>query len=188
MTSQTGKNRSGRRRVITGAMAGGALAIGLMAGFAAPTALAEPEPTPVTDAPPGQQAEAPVTPTMTADEALTIIATEYDTGAGGGKLSNLIHDVLTLRAQGFKASNANKIAIQEALEKRPNQTPLIEALEQTLSYQLMQKSRQAAAGAPQGGVNAGINQLPPGMSPDPTNPDNSGIFLGPSGGVTQPIG
>ena len=177
MTSQTGKNRSGRRRVITGAMAGGALAIGLMAGFAAPTAMAEPEPTPVTDAPPGQQAE-----------ALTIIATEYDTGAGGGKLSNLIHDVLTLRAQGFKASNANKIAIQEALEKRPNQTPLIEALEQTLSYQLMQKSRQAAAGAPQGGVNAGINQLPPGMTPGPTAPDNTGIFIGPSAGITQPIG
>ena len=183
MTSQTGKNRSGRRRVITGA-----LAIGLMAGFAAPTALAEPEPTPVTDAPPGQQAEAPATPTMTADEALTIIATEYDTGAGGGKLSNLIHDVLTLRAQGFKASNANRIAIEEALEKRPNQTPLIEALEQTLSYQLMQKSRQAAAGAPQGGVNAGINQLPPGMTPVPTAPDNTGIFIGPSGGITQPIG
>jgi hypothetical protein len=95
---------------------------------------------------------------------------------------------MTLRSQGFKPSNGNKVAIQEALEKRPNQTPLIEALKQTLNFQLTQKQRQAAAGAPQGGVNAGINQLPPGMGPVPGNSDNSGIFLAPSGGVTQPIG
>ena len=32
---------------------------------------------------------APTTsPTMTADQALAIIATEYDTGAGGGQISN----------------------------------------------------------------------------------------------------
>jgi hypothetical protein len=187
MTSQTGTKNHAWSAAI------GVLAIGLMAGIGAPAALAQPEPTPVTDAPPNAQGsqdsdEAPVTPTMTADQALAIIATEYDTGAGGGQISTLIHDIMTLRSQGFKPSNGNKVAIQEALEKRPNQTPLIEALKQTLNFQLTQKQRQAAAGAPQGGVNAGINQLPPGMGPVPGNSDNSGIFLAPGGGVTQPIG
>ena len=187
MTSQTGKNRRGWRRAITGG-AGGALAIGLMAGFAAPTALAEPEPTPVTDAPPGEQAEASAPAPQTAEEVLAIIERDYDLGAGGGQLSNLIKDVLTLRAQGFMPSNGNKTAILEALEKRPNQTPLVDALKETLNHQLTLKSRQAAAGAPQGGFNAGINQLPPGQMPNPTNPGNPGVFLGPSGGITQPIG
>jgi hypothetical protein len=184
MTSQTGTNHHFWRRVV----AGSAMGVGLVVGIGSPAALAQPEPTPVTDAPPNQQAEAPATPTMTADQALAIIANEYDTGAGGGQLSNLIHDVLTLRAQGFMPSNGNKMAIQEALEKRPNQTPLVEALKQTLNYQLTLKSRQAAAGAPQGGFNAGINQLPPGQQPNPTDPDNTGVFLGPTGGITQPIG
>ena len=40
---------------------------------------------------------------MTADQALSIIATDYDTGAGGGQLSNLVHQVMKLRSQGFKA-------------------------------------------------------------------------------------
>jgi hypothetical protein len=183
MTSQTGKNRRDWRRAITGGVAGGALAIGLMAGLAAPTAVAEPE-----DPASPTETEAPATPTMTADQALAIIANEYDTGAGGGKLSNLIHDVLTLRAQGFMPSNGNKMAIQEALEKRPNQTPLVEALEQTIAYQLTLKTRAAAAGAPPSGFTVGGGQLPPGQTPNPTNPGNPGVFIGPSGGITQPIG
>jgi hypothetical protein len=186
MISKTGLNQHSWRRAVTGAAAGSALAVGLLVGVGSPAALAEPEPTPVTDAP--GETEAPATPTMTADQALAIIANEYDTGAGGGKLSNLIHDVLTLRAQGFMPSNGNKLAIQEALEKRPNQTPLVEALEQTLAYQLMLRSRQPAANNTQGGLTAGINQLPPGQQPDPTNPDNTGVFIGPSGGINQPVG
>jgi hypothetical protein len=187
MTSQTGMNRRDWRRVITGGVAGGALALGLLAGLSAQAAQAEPQPTPVTDAE-RSETEAPATPTMTADQALAIIATEYDTGAGGGQLSNLIHDVLTLRAQGFMPSNGNKLAIQEALEKRPNQAPLVEALKQTLSYQLTLKTRQAAAGAPPSGFTVGGGQMPPGQSPNPANPGNQGVIVGPSGGVTQPIG
>jgi hypothetical protein len=189
MTSQTGRNRRGWRRAFTGGVAGGTLAIGVMAGLAAPTALAQPEPTPVTDADAQpSETEAPATPTMTADQALAIIATEYDTGAGGGQISNLIHDVLTLRAQGFMPSNGNKLAIQEALEKRPNQTPLVEALKQTIAYQLTLKTRAAAAGAPPSGFTVGGGQMPPGQSPNPANPGNQGVLVGPSGGVTQPIG
>jgi hypothetical protein len=177
MTSQTGKNW---RRPVTGTVASSALAVGLLMGVGASTALAEPaDPTTQTDTP----------PTMTADQALAIIAADYDLGAGGGQLSNLIHDVLTLRAQGFMPSNANKKAIQKALDYRPNQTPLIKALQETLAYQLKLQAQTAnAVPATPGGITAGINQLPPGVPPDPTSPDNTGVFIGPSGGIQQPIG
>jgi len=57
-----------------------------------------------------------------------------------------------------------------------------------VSYQRTLQARAEAAGAPPGGFVAGINQLPPGQTPDPTDPDNTGVFLGPTGGITQPIG
>ncbi len=82
---------------------------------------------------------------MTADQALTIIYNEYSLGDGGGQLSTLIDDVMKLRAQGFKASNANKAAIQDALEHRPNQAPLIEALKATLQYQRKLQAQQQMA-------------------------------------------
>ena len=36
-----------------------------------------------------------ISPEMSADDALAIIARDYDMGAGGGQLSNLIHQALT---------------------------------------------------------------------------------------------
>ena len=84
MTSQTGKNRHGWRRVVTGGLAGSAVAAGVMAGFGAPTAW----PTPRT-----RRTQTDTPPVMTADEALAIIDRDYDMGAGGGQLSTLIHDV-----------------------------------------------------------------------------------------------
>jgi hypothetical protein len=180
MTSQTGKNRRGLRRTVVSGVAGSAIAAGLMAGFGAPTALAEP-------AAPTTQADTP--PEMTADQALAIIATDYDTGAGGGQLSQLIHQVLLLRAQGFKPSNANRAAITEALDKRPNQAPLIEALSETLLYQRkLQAQMQNAVPTQQPGFNMGTTPLPPGVQPDPGNPNNTGIGVIPGGSVTQPIG
>ena len=48
----SGSGRHSWRRVVTGAMTGGALAVGLLAGVGAPTAAADPaEPTPQADAP-----------------------------------------------------------------------------------------------------------------------------------------
>ena len=44
---------------------------------------------------------------MTGEEALAIIQQDYDLGAGGGQLSNLVHEVLVLRNLGFRPSNAN---------------------------------------------------------------------------------
>ena len=181
MTSQTGKNRHCWRRIVTGGLAGSAVVAGLLAGFAAPTALADPaDPTTQTDTP----------PVMTADEALAIIARDYDMGAGGGQLSPLIHDVLKLRDQGFKPSNANKQAITKALDYRPNQAPLIDALKETLAYQRkLQAQMQNANAGQQPGYNFGVGQpppgmgppLPPGVPPDPGATPGIGAFLGPTG-------
>ena len=117
---------------------------------------------------------------------LAIIEADYDLGSGGGQLSNLIDDVMRLRAQGFLPSNANKEAIVKALEYRPNQGPLIEALQETRAYQRKMQARVAAQ--PSNPAVVGINELPPGVEPDPTKPDNgAGVFISPGGGVEQPI-
>ncbi len=108
-------------------------------------------------------------------------------GAGGGQLSNLIKDVMTLRAQGFMPSNGNKMAIQEALEKRPNQTPLVEALKQTVNFQLHAEVAPGLGGRPpvRGSTPVSTSFRRECRQPPPTNP---GVLLAPSGGVTQPIG
>jgi hypothetical protein len=176
MTLQTGN----LRRAVTGAVAGGAMAVGLLMGIGSPTTLADP-------ADPTTQADAP--PAMTADQALAIIAKDYDLGAGGGQLSTLIHDVMKLRAQGFKPSNGNKAAITKALDYRPNQAPLIQALKDTLAYQRkLQAQMQNQVSQSQPGFNMGQTPLPPGVPPDPGNPNNTGIALVPGTGITQPIG
>ncbi|MFY9917785.1 MAG: hypothetical protein WAL26_05235 [Mycobacterium sp.] len=143
MTSQNGWRR------LTGALAGGAVAGALIVGIGAPTALAAPgdDDTTATDA--------PAAPTMTGDQALAIIQQDYDLGAGGGQLSNFVHEVLVLRNLGFRPSKANQTAIVEALEKRPNQAPLLEALKATVAYQ---RRIQAQAEAQQGqGGNGGFS-------------------------------
>jgi hypothetical protein len=176
MSLQTGT----LRRAFTGAVASSAMAIGLLMGVGAPAASADP-------ATPSTETQAP--PVMTADQALAIIDKDYDTGEGGGQLSNLIHDVMKLRAQGFKPSNANKEAITKALDYRPNQEPLIQALQETLAYQhKMQALQQRSNNPQQPGSGFGIGQPPPGMGAPvppgvPVNPGAQpgvGIFL-PSG-------
>jgi hypothetical protein len=140
MTSQ-----NGRRRLV-GALAGGVVAGVLFAGIGTPSAVAAPGDEDTTDT------EAPAAPKMTGEQALAIIQQDYDLGAGGGQLSNLVHEVLTLRNLGFRPSKANQTAITEALEKRPNQAPLVEALKATVAYQRKLQS-QAAAQQAQGGNN-----------------------------------
>lgn len=190
--AQTAETRRRRRHAVTAGVAGGALTVGLIAGFGSALAQADPAqptapatPTSTAAAPGGaaaapagaQEGQASAPGQMTADEALAIIDRDYDTGAGGGQLSNLIHAVLKLRAQGYKASEANRVAIEDALNYRPNQTPLIAALKETLAYQ--QKMKQRAESAPSNPVTVGINQLPPGAAPDPGT--GGGIFIGGGG-------
>ncbi|KRE34430.1 hypothetical protein ASG82_19420 [Mycobacterium sp. Soil538] len=152
------------RRATATAVAGAALVGGLAAGLPAPAALADPVPAPSTD---GQK------PPMTADQALAIIAQDYDLGSGGGQLSNLIHQVLVLRGKGFKPSAANREAITAALDKRPNQAPLIAALEQTLTYQRklqMRAANQVQQPAVAPPATPGIVQAPMGPGWGPGNP------------------
>jgi hypothetical protein len=127
---------------VAGAVAGSAIAGALIAGFGAPIGSAAPgdDDTTATDA--------PAAPTMTGDQALALLQEQYDTGAGGGQVSNFVHEVLTLRNLGFRPSKANQTAIVEALDKRPNQAPLVEALKATVTYQ---RKLQAQAAAQQGG-------------------------------------
>ena len=164
MTSQTSRGTVWRR-----AVAGGALAAGLIVGLGAPAASAQPG-DPVTPTPAPQP--------MTADQALAIIQSDYDTGSGGGQLSNLIHQVLKLRSQGYMPSQGNRDDIEAALNQRPNEMPLIDALKSTLAFQRRTQSQRAAAA--QSPVNAGINQSNPGSNP--------GQLVNPGGGINIPLG
>ena len=123
---------------LVGALAASAIAGTLFVGIGAPTAIAAPGDDETTDT------EAPAEPAMTGDQALAIIQQDYDLGAGGGQLSNFVHEVLVLRNLGFRPSKANQKAIVEALEKRPNQAPLLEALKATVAYQRKLQAQQAA--------------------------------------------
>jgi hypothetical protein len=165
MTSHTSRN-GGWRRAATGVVAAVALAAGLLTGLDAPTALAKPgDPT----------ADADTPPPVPVDQVLGTIASEYDLGAGGGQVSGLIHSVMKLNSQGFKPSNANRDALVAALDEKPNQTPLIEALQATLVYQRRAQARQQAAVTSPNQSTIGINQYNPN---DPTG-GQSGLTISP---------
>lgn len=175
MTSQTSKNGFGWRNAVTGTVAGSALAAGLLLSVGVPSAAAQPS------------TKEPVAPSAPTGDVLGSLYEQYATGAGGGQISNWVKEAMQLRAMGFRPSNRNLIAIEDSLRYRPNQTPLVDALKDTVAYQRKLQSQAAGAVAP-GGFTAGINQPPPGIPPGVGNPDNTGVFLGPSGGFQLPMG
>lgn len=144
MTSQN------RRRRLIGALACGVVAGSLFAGIGAQAAIAAP----------GDDTTDTAAPKMTGEQALAIIQQDYDLGAGGGQLSNYVHEVLALRNLGFRPSKANQTAIAEALEKRPNQAPLVEALKATVSYQRRIQAQAQAQQQGQGGNGFSIGGAP----------------------------
>ncbi len=155
--------RNWRRATVT-AVAGAALAGGLAAGLSAPAALADPVAAPSTDT-----QKPPVSP----DQILMMINDQYNTGSGGGQVSNLIDQVITLRKQGVRPSRANIAALADALDKRPNQGPLVAALEETLATQRkikMQASNQVQQPAVVPPATPGIPPMPMGPSWGPGNP------------------
>ena len=141
MTSQ-----NGRRRLV-GALAGGVVAGGLFAGIGAATAIRRTRGRP-------DRYRRPRRPTMTGEQALAIIQQDYDLGAGGGQLSNYVHEVLVLRNLGLQAVEGEPERHRAALEKRPNQAPLVEALKATVAYQRRIQA-QARRNTP---AEVGINQ------------------------------
>jgi hypothetical protein len=154
MTSHTSRY-TGWRRAFTGAVASGALAAGLMAGLGSGTASAD---------------------------VLDDIAAQYDTGAGGGQVSELIHVALKMRALGYVPSKGNMDDLVAAMDKRPNQTPLIDALSNTIAFQ---KRNQARGQQQQAPVNIGINTYNP---TGPVGPQSGFGIGGPGGGINIPLG
>jgi hypothetical protein len=134
MTTENSVTGTSLRRWTAGALIGAAAAAGL--GLA-PVASAEP------DASSQEQPAQQVSP----DQVLMMISEQYQTGSGGGQVSKLIEQVMTLRQRGVRPSTANSQALLEGLNARPNQKPLIEALQSTLSYQRRMINQQANAGS-----------------------------------------
>ncbi len=134
------------RRAAVAALASSALVGGLTVGVAAPSALAQPSDSSSST----EETRRPVSP----DAILMMISDEYQTGRGGGQVSKLIEQVITLRMRGIRPSPMNTEALAAALDKRPNQKPLIDALNETLNFQ----RRQMAQGS---------NQIPSGSGAPP---------------------
>jgi hypothetical protein len=158
MTLQSGN----LRRAVKGAVASSALAVGLLMGIGSTTANAD---------------------------VLDDVGVKYMQGAGGGQVSNFVKEALTLRALGFKPSKSNLEELQAGWDYLPNQTRLVDALKNTVAFQRkLQAIQQNANNPSQPGFNMGQTPLPPGIPPDPGNPNNTGIGLIPGTGITQPIG
>ena len=132
-------SKVGWRRAFTSVAASGALAAGLLIGAGAGTANAD---------------------------VLDDIYAQYDTGAGGGQVSNLIHDAMRMRSQGFVPSKGNMADLEEGWAKRPNQGPLVSALESTVAYMRRSQMRSQQSGPVLNPPTIGINQYQPGRVPD----------------------
>lgn len=139
MTSHHSTDGVSLSRLATGALLGTALAFGMVSGIA-----------PIASAQPTTQAEQPSAPRISPDQILMMISNEYQTGASGGQVSKLIEQVMTLRQRGIRPSMANAQALKAGLDARPNQKPLIEALQSTLVYQ-RKVMAQSAVQTPSGG-------------------------------------
>ena len=160
------------RRNAVAALAASALVGGLALGVATPVALAQPADSSSST----EETRAPVSP----DQVLMMISQEYQTGKGGGQVSKLIEQVMTLRMRGVRPSRGNAVALAAALEKRPNQLPLIEALQETLTYQRKQMTR-AGNQVPSGGgappvATPGAPGAPAWVPGNPMQQDSDTIF------------
>lgn len=170
MTLQT---RSRRHRSVRFAVVG-AVTAGLLAGFGAPSALADPGTTSSATPTTAAASDSGVPQFTSADQMLAFIDQNYDTGAGGGELSNLIKSVMKLRAAGFKPSKTNVAAITQALNYRPNQKPLIDALTDTLAYQQRIKAQSDLLEQAQAAKNANNAVMGAGEMPGDSNPAMGG--------------
>ena len=166
MTSQT---RIHRHRSVKVAVVG-AVTAGLLAGFGSSAALADPATTSPAAPTTAAASDSGVPQFKSADELLAFIDQEYDMGAGGGQLSNLIKQVMKYRAAGFKPSKANVAEIVQALNYRPNQKPLIDALNDTLAYQSKIKAQSDLLQQAQAAKNPNNAVMGAGQMPSDGNP------------------
>jgi hypothetical protein len=146
MTSQSDKKSVSRwRRLAATGIASAGLAASMVMGFGTGTANAD---------------------------VLDDLVVEYSRGAGAGQVANLLNDALTMRAQGVRPKPGDLQAVTAALEYRPNQAPLIGALQRVVSSQrkVLAQSGQSSGG----GAGFSINQSPwaPNMSGNPMQREN----------------
>ena len=98
-------------------------------------------------------------------DVLDDLAEQYAIGASGGQLSKLLKVSLKLRAMGYKPSQKYLDQLAAAMEYRPNQNPLIDALKNTIAYQAKIKAQMEVLQAAQSQQNAsgaamGAGQMP----------------------------
>lgn len=121
------------RRKTTAGIAGVGMSVALMMGFGTATASAD---------------------------VLDELAEQYSTGAGAGQIANLLHTSLQLRAQGFKPKPADYQAIKAAMDRRPNQGPLVEALSAAVANQVKTQQQLRGVGGGQSPVVLGVQNQP----------------------------
>jgi hypothetical protein len=161
MTVPSGKQTGNLRRAVKGAVAGSAIAVGLLMGIGSATANAD---------------------------VLDDVGAKYMEGAGGGQISNFAKQALTLRALGFKPSKSNLDALQAGWDYLPNQSRLVDALKETLAHQRkLQAEVQNAKSPAQSGAGMGPAQ-PPGVPPNPGDQNPGGSLGVPGATINQPIG
>jgi len=118
-------------------------------------------------------------------DVLDELADQYAIGSGGGQLSNLLKVSLKLRAMGYKPSKAYLDEIAAAMDYRPNQNPLINALKDTIAYQAKIKAQTEMLQQAQSQQNANSAVMGAGQMPSDGNP--GGMTAGGSqAGVVAP--
>jgi hypothetical protein len=111
------------------------------------------------------------------------LAHEFTTAAGGGEIPTLLNQSLKMRGMGFAPTPGELAAIQDSQKYRPNQTPMIKALNAALAGQTHRmKQAQAASGNQPNCCTVGINQYDP-NNPGGVSVGQNGVGLG--GGANQ---
>lgn len=105
--------------------------------------------------------------TPAAGDVLDQLAEEYAVGSGGGQLSNLLKMSLKLRSMGFRPSKKYLDELKAAMEYRPNQLPLIDALKNTIAYQQKLKAQMEILSGAQSQQGAATGA---GAAPGPGSP------------------
>lgn len=180
-----------RTRAIRAGVVGTLLATGLMVGTG--SAHADPSETATATAAPTPAATATAVPSATPKPTVSVsggvqtpteapaaatgdvldqLAEEYAVGSGGGQLSNLLKMSLKLRAMGFKPSKANLAEIAQAMDYRPNQIPLIDALKDTIAYQQKIRAQMEILQQYQKQQGANSAVMGAGQMPGDSNPAN----------------
>ncbi len=106
-------------------------------------------------------------------DVLDDLGKEFSTASGAGPIANLVNQSLKLRAMGFRPTEGQLDSITQAETYRPNQTPLIKALQETVAAQSRLQSQAQTLQGGQNQIGFGINQY------DPNSP--GGVTAGPGG-------